>query len=64
MISVLYEWREVVNERSAIESVRQLNENERNRSENVSNLQELLRKSSQLKPCRCVRLIDEQVESS
>ncbi|CAF1077248.1 unnamed protein product [Rotaria sordida] len=51
------------NEYENIELVSQLNENEKVKNENVNNLEELLRKSIRLNSSKCLRLIDEKVES-
>ena len=59
---LISEW-EIVDEKSVVELVRQLDENEKNVSEKVNHLEELLRKSGQLNSCRCVRLIDQQIEN-
>ncbi|CAF1552314.1 unnamed protein product [Rotaria sordida] len=51
------------NEYENIELVSQLNENEKVKNENVNNLEKLLRKSIRLNSSKCLRLIDEKVES-
>ena len=45
-----------------VQSVRQLDENDKNGSENVNHLEELLRKSNQLNSSKCLRLIDQQID--
>lgn len=58
-------WKDVVDlrgDQDLVQSVRQLDENEKNKSENVNHLEELLRKSNQLNSSKCVRLIDQQIE--
>jgi hypothetical protein len=50
-------------ENQNIQLVYQLDENEKLKSENINNLEELLRKSRQLNSSKSLRLIDQQIEN-